>query len=303
MQTAPSQGEESYIVVDFHSKKILSQKDSARKRQVASLSKVATAMVVLDWADLTKTDLGTWIQVPVSVAQMGGANPLSLVPGDEIKIRDALYSAIIGSDNASAQTLATHVGSSFAQRQGRPGDPVEVFVAQMNALAKTNGCISTRFTNPHGLDHLRPVPYSTAADMARLTIYAMSKASFRYYCSQPERKLSIRRAGQEQRFLVKNTNKLLGIEGIDGVKTGMTSKAGQCLITSSTKRASVIDLDEERKMIIPHRLVCVVLGSSNRFDQSLALLRGGWPAYDAWYAAGRPVATAEELLSTQPPAQ
>lgn len=303
VQTVPSQGEESYVVVDYHSKKILYSKGSQKKRPVASLTKVATAMVVLDWADLTQTNMASWIKVPQSVAQMGGANPLGLRPGDEITIRDALYSAIIGSDNAAAQTLATFVGYDFMRRQGRGGDPVGVFVAQMNALAKTKGCVATRFTNPHGLDHLKPTPHSTAADMARLTHYAMSKAAFRYYCNQQQRKLAVRRAGQEQHFVVKNTNKLLGTEGIDGVKTGMTSKAGGCLITSATRPSTIMDISEEEKRIIPHRLIVVVLGSYDRFNQSLKLVRDGWRAYDSWYAAGRPVQTAEEILSTEPVAR
>mgnify|MGYP003694177877 CR=1 FL=1 len=73
--------------------------------------------------------------------------------------------------------------------------PVDAFVAQMNALAKQLKMERTRFVNPHGIDYkVRPVPYSTAEDMARLTRYAMNKASFRFYVSQKERQISFDRA-------------------------------------------------------------------------------------------------------------
>jgi D-alanyl-D-alanine carboxypeptidase len=300
MPAVSVQGAESYIVADLHSKKILVAKEATEKRQVASLTKIATAMVVLDWMDLTGVQAGTWIRVPETVAGMGGANPLGMYVGDEITIRDALYSAIIGSDNVAAQTLAYFVGYELARQTGTAGSPVDLFVAQMNALASKNGCTNTKFTNPHGLDHEKPVPYSTAADIARIAMYAMSKASFTYYCSQKERKIGFRRDGQLQQFLMKNTNQLLGQSNIDGVKTGMTTKAGQCLVTSAARPNTVVDLADGRKQVIPHRLIVVVLGSPSRFEQSLQLLEAGWSQYDGWEAAGRPVQSSGELLLTLP---
>ncbi len=112
-----------------------------------------------------------------------------------------------------------------SQRAGR--DPVTAFVGEMNSLIANQGAIDTKFTNPHGMDHQGEAPYSTAADMARLAIYAMGKASFRFYASQTERKISYSRGGRARSFLMKNTNKLLGVDSIDGVKTGMTRR--RCL--------------------------------------------------------------------------
>ena len=72
----------------------------------------------------------------------------------------------------------------------------------------------TRFVNPHGIDcKVKPLPYSTAEDMARLTRYAMSKPSFRFYVSQKERQISFNRAGQQLNYVLRNTNELLGKMG------------------------------------------------------------------------------------------
>ncbi len=79
----------------------------------------------------------------------------------------------------------------------------------------------------------KPVPYSTAADMARLTRYAMYKAGFRFYVSQKERQISLNRGGKTQSYMLRNTNELLGTNGVDGVKTGRTARAGDCLILSA----------------------------------------------------------------------
>ncbi|MEM7144336.1 MAG: serine hydrolase [Verrucomicrobiota bacterium] len=290
-------GGDAYLVVEMNTGKILAAHNGNQRRQVASLTKIAAVTVVLDWAKLTKTDLGQYIQVPLSVTQLGGANPLQLQPGDEITIRDAIYSSIMGSDNASAETLATHVGLDLLRRQGGAGSPADAFVKEMNALAAGHGCRNTRFTNAHGLDHLGKVPYSTAADMARLTISALQKPSFTFYTSQKTRRISFRRGGQVLSFTVTNTNKLLGQYNIDGVKTGLTAAAGQCLVISAERPSTFQNVGEGRTMITKHRLVVVVLNSQNRFDQAVYLLNQGWQNYDAWTAAGRQVLTAQEVLS------
>lgn len=289
---------DSYIVVDFYSKKILSGHQIFKKRQVASLTKIATAMVTLDWAERTGSSLNQEATVPPSAAQIGGANAMGMQPGDRISLREALYASIIGSDNVAAHTLAAHVGRDLMMRSGRGATAVDVFVQQMNTLIANQGATDTNFTNPHGMDHGGNVPHSTAADMARLAIYAMGKASFRFYASQKERKISYSRNGQPRSFLMKNTNKLLGVESIDGVKTGMTRRAGPCLITSAARKNSVVQQDDGRTRVVPHRLVVVVLGATDRFDASQSLLQRGWQKYDAWAATGRVIRSREELLST-----
>jgi len=135
------------------------------------------------------------------------------------------YAALVQSDNIAAYTLAYHVGSKLESlapgETGSKYTPVDAFVAQMNALAKQLKMDRTRFVNPHGVDYkVKPLPYSTAEDMARLTRYAMNKASFRFYVSQKERQISFDRGGRRLNYVLRNTNDLLGKMGIDGVKTG-----------------------------------------------------------------------------------
>jgi D-alanyl-D-alanine carboxypeptidase len=165
----------------------------------------------------------------------------------------------------------------------------------MNALAKQLKMERTRFVNPHGIDYkVKPVPYSTAEDMARLTRYAMSKASFRFYVSQKERQISFNRAGQQLNYMLRNTNELLGKMGIDGVKTGQSSRAGQCLILYANRESEVVR-QGQMETVYPRHLMVVLLGSTNRFGEGGSLLQRGWQLYDQWAASGR-LADPKKLL-------
>ena len=133
---------------------------------------------------------------------------------------------------------------------------------------------------------MKPLPYSTAEDVARLTRYAMNKASFRFYVSQKERQISFQRGGSEQRYLLRNTNELLGTNGIDGVKTGLTARAGQCLVLSSNRESKSSRKDRARAFF---RAASLLSSSAARIDlaKALGLVAQGWQLYDQWAAAGR----------------
>jgi D-alanyl-D-alanine carboxypeptidase (penicillin-binding protein 5/6) len=157
----------------------------------------------------------------------------------------------------------------------------------MNALAKQLKMERTRFVNPHGIDNnVKPVPYSTAQDMARLSRYAMSRAGFRFYVSQKERPITFQRGPRKLAYLLRNTNELLGTRGIDGVKTGRTSRAGDCLVLSANRESQIVQ-QGAMTSVYPRHLIVVLLGSANRFAEGAGLVERGWQLYDQWAAAGR----------------
>ena len=280
---------QAYIIVDSKTGHVLQERESRQKRQVGSLTKVATAMVVLDWAEKRSGDLGQIATVPPDAFAGTGENNIGWQPGDTASLRDLLYAALVQSDNIAAYTLAAHVGQALQGVVPTAGTPVATFVSQMNALAANLKMDRTRFVNPHGMDAGKPVPYSTAMDMARLTRYAMNKAGFRFYVSQKERQISYTRAGKQMAYMLRNTNELLGTNGVEGVKTGRTARAGDCLILSAQRKAEVIQHSETSATVIPRHLIIVMLGSANRFAEGGQLLNLGWQLYDQWSATGRPV--------------
>ena len=274
------------IVVDAQTGFVLQEVKSKDKRQIGSVTKIATAMVVLDWAEHKGGDLNQFVTIPPSAFVGTLENNVGFRPGDDIALRDLLYAALVQSDNVAAYALASYVGSQI-QTPTAKLSAIDIFVTQMNALAKQLKMEKTRFVNPHGVDtNVKPLPYSTAEDVARLTRYALNKASFRFYVSQKERQISWRRGGKEQRYLLRNTNELLGTNGIDGVKTGQTAHAGQCLVLSSRRDSQVVQ-DAGGTRIFPRRIIVVLLGSTNRFGEGAQLVAQGWQLYDGWAATGR----------------
>jgi serine-type D-Ala-D-Ala carboxypeptidase (penicillin-binding protein 5/6) len=288
---ARSQTVSAYILVDHTSGHVLEGYKADEKRPVASLTKIATAKVVLDWAAKTNSDLAQWVVVPAQALNSGGINPMGLEPGDEISYRDLIYASLLQSDNTAATALAYAVGEALRAHGGSTMlelGPIEAFVNQMNALARQLRMERTLFVNPHGLEPQKGLqPYSTASDLAKLTIYAVSDAGFRFYVSQKERKVSIHRGGQVLEYLLRNTNELLGSNGVDGVKTGTTAKAGQCIILSS-QHDPEIKQDGGTTLVTPRRIDIVVLGAADRVSAAAQLLGRGWGLYDQWAAAGRP---------------
>ena len=281
----------AFAIVDSQTGYVLAEQDGKAKRQVGSLTKIATAMVVLDWAEHKGGNLAQMASIPPEAFTGTGENNIGFQVGDSVALRDLLYAALVQSDNIAAYTLAAHVGQALqsggASAAGPSASGLSLFVGQMNALAKQLNMQRTRFLNPHGMDQTDQ-PFSSALDLARLTRYAMNKAAFRFYVSQKERQITFDSGGKKRGYALRNTNELLGTNGIDGVKTGQTAKAGQCLVLSS-HRESEIRTQGTTTLVTPRHLIVVVLGSVDRFGEGSQLLARGWQLYDQWAATGRPV--------------
>jgi D-alanyl-D-alanine carboxypeptidase (penicillin-binding protein 5/6) len=285
LSLSPAKAVESFIIVDNQTGYIFSSKNPNSRMQVASLTKIATAVVVLDAQDLKMVSLNDRVTIPPQALSAGGVNPVSLQAGDQVSLRDLVYAALMASDNVAATAIAAHVG----QRLPNPTrlDPVGNFVAHMNALARNLNMRRTLFLNPSGIDNIDgTLPFSTAADMARLTRYAYTEGDFHFFVQQKGRDISIHRGGETLRVRLTNTNQLLGQDGIDGVKTGRTNRAGDCLILSSWRKPEVIR-HATGSIQNPRRIIVVLLKSRNRFGDGAALIRQGWSLYDAWAAGGR----------------
>ncbi|MFC7336205.1 D-alanyl-D-alanine carboxypeptidase family protein [Haloferula chungangensis] len=286
---ASAQGNDAMMVVEAHSGKVLIAKNSTVKRPVASLTKIATGVMVVDWAEAAGIDLDTReAVVPPAVATSPGANPMNLQPGERLTLRNALYSTLLGSDNMAALTLADHVGREFLARKGRSGDPIAAFIVEMNHLAEALEMKKTTFINPHGLEINGKAGLSTAADMAKLSIYAMRRPGFTFMSRQKERKVSVTGAEGARAFNLKNTNELVS-DVILGVKTGTTQAAGECLSISVERDPLIRTKPDGSKGVTPRRLMIVLLNTPNRFDRAKSLIPSGWAVYDQWVNSGAPI--------------
>ena len=161
----------AYVIIDAQTGYVLEEQKQKDKRQIGSLTKVASAMVVLDWAEKRAGDLNQLATIPPEAFVGTGENLIGFQPGDRVTLRDLLYASLVQSDNVAAYTLAHHVGVALQPLVPSSGNgtPVAIFVGQMNVLAKSLRMERTRFVNPHGIDNRSSahVPYSTAVRSRR----------------------------------------------------------------------------------------------------------------------------------------
>lgn len=287
MLLAPLCLAQSYIVVDAHTGRVLLGQDTERKRSVSGLAKVATAIVVLDWARVAKEDLNQLVEVRIPSVSFGGANPMGLQVGDRLSMRDAVYSSLLGSDDVAAHALATHVGWKILQHRQKAGEPMMEFMSEVGQLTKMLGLRRTSLRNVHGLELRGEGAFSSASDMAKLSVYAMRDAGFAYYVKQKNRKVVVHRvSGNKNSYTVGTTNQLLGKQGVIGGKTGLSSAAGQCLMVASERPSIVKKLGDGKSSVVSRRLVSVLLGGQDRFGKTATLISQGELAYDQWRAQG-----------------
>lgn len=253
---------QSVVVIELGSSQPLLELKANKKRPVASLTKIATAVVALDWARKTHTPLTVRLNVPPEISKIGGASALNLNAGDQLSLYDALQAALICSDNKAAYTISNYVGAQLLKKPYSEKRAQKRFVAEMNQLAKALDMKKTNFRNSTGLDSAKERGKSSARDLAKLCQFALKDKLFREIVNTSQttaKKYSTERAHS---FKLLNTNQLVGKSGIIGVKTGTTHFAGECLAVAQTKGNKT--------------LLCILLKSENRFQQAEAYLADGW---------------------------
>src|ERR1700730_1880935 len=164
---------QALIIIDTQTGYVLQEQEAKQKRQVGSLTKIATASVVLDWAERKSGDLNQVVAIPAEAFVGMTENKIGFQPGDMVSLRDLLYAALVQSDNIAAYTLANHVGSTISSvvpaAAAAKIASVDTLVSQMNARVQQLKMKRRRFVNRHECaDNVKPLPFSTAEDMARL---------------------------------------------------------------------------------------------------------------------------------------
>ena len=206
----PNINSRAAIVYDRNSKEVIYGKKENEKRKMASTTKIMTALVVIENANLKDTVIAS-----KKAAGTGGSR-VGIKAGDKISVNDLLYGLMLCSGNDAAVCLAEYVGGS-----------VEGFSDLMNNKARELRLNNTHFVTPHGLDN--DEHYTTAYELAHLTDYALKNEIFSNIVETKTCTITIN--GRVKN--ISNTNELLGnFGGVYGVKTGFTNGANRCLVTA-----------------------------------------------------------------------
>jgi len=216
------------------------------RRAMASTTKIMTAVVVLE-----RADLGAMVTVDRTAAKVG-ESAMGLIPGEKLTIGELLKGVLVQSGNDAATLIAEAVGGS-----------VDGFVALMNSKARQLDLINTAYVNPHGLD--ANGHYTSAEDLTALARYAMRDATFRQLVGVKTVKV---RSDHYTHVLTSHNTLLKTYKGAEGVKTGWTDDAGYCVVFAA-KRGGI-------------ELVGTVMGATSegsRAQQAKKLLDWGFVHY------------------------
>ncbi|MBX4259112.1 D-alanyl-D-alanine carboxypeptidase [Clostridium estertheticum] len=200
----------SAIALDCDSKVVLYEKNAYTPIEIASTTKIITALVAIKCGDLNKK-----IIISKKAANIRGSE-IGLKEGEEITLKELLYGLLMRSGNDAAIAIAEGVSGS-----------VDEFLKLMNEYALEIGLLNSNFESPHGLDSSNH--YSTAYDLALITAKAKEVKIFNDIVGSKD----IIANDYDFSRSYHNINKILSIlPNSTGVKTGFTGKAGKCLVTS-----------------------------------------------------------------------
>ena len=236
------------VVMDIDTGVFLYSKNCDRQLYPASITKIMTALLTLENADLDAV---------MTCSSIVYASNVGLSEGEQMTIRDALYTLMLESANDTAYALAEYVGGSM-----------EGFAQMMNDRAAALGCTGTHFSNPSGLsadDH-----YTTAHDYALIAAEAYRNEGFRTLCSTVNYDVPPTNTYEETRYLQNHHRMLISDSDFytswcTGGKTGFTEKAWNTLVTYGERDG--------------RRLVCVLLhgnGADQNYLETIDLLNYGF---------------------------
>ncbi len=232
---------ESALLIDIESGETLFHKNADDKRSPASLTKLLGALVILKNEDLNKIYI-----VPSDIHEINGSKN-HFVPGQKVKVRDLVAISLIESSNQAIYTLAINFSGSESK-----------FVNEMNKLAKILGMENSNFVNSTGFDDEKQ--YSTASDLRKLALYSIRHPLMYSVTKEKEKNIKL---ANGKKYTIEATNKLLwskipGFLTIEGLKTGTTPEAGQCLITTATTEKG-------------ETILAIILGSDDRYSDAKKL--------------------------------
>lgn len=239
---APVTSSKYVCLLDSASGQVIYGKNIDEKRQVASTTKMMTAILTVQYAGLDET-------ASVSKhADQTAEYTLGLKTGSQLTVEELLKAALIKSANDAAVVLAEHIA----------GDEL-LFAHLMSVKAFAIGAVNTRYDNASGLPG--GLQHSTAYDQAVIGRYLMTNPLLKSLVGSKQTYFKHPQYGQP--LLLNNTNSLLSsYPGADGIKTGTTNAAGKCLVASATRQG--------------RQLIAVALNSYDRNGDCKLLLDYGF---------------------------
>ena len=239
---APNLTATGIYILDINSGAVLYQKNAHLRHFPASLTKIMTALVAMDYFDEDSI-------LQVKNGQDANGNKIDLIKGDKLLASDMFYALLVPSGNDAAVTLAENYPGGY-----------QAFISRMNTKAVEMGLQNTHFSNVSGVESQKH--FTTAHDITLIAKTALSRPVFSSIVST--KKVTLKSI-KGNLYPLESTNLLLGTPGFYGVKTGWTPEAGECLVILAEKDN--------------HPIIITVLNSKDRFGEAKLLFDWSYSNY------------------------
>ncbi len=230
----PAISAKAALIMDKDTGTILYQRNGNLRFSPASTTKIMTALIGLDY--YKPEDV---LEVKEEISE---GSVLGFASGQKFTFENLLYAMMLPSANDAAFTIAQNYKGGY-----------DGFIKKMNEKAQNLNLPNTHFEDPAGL--MDEKNYTTAMELARLASFSINNKKFARVVSTPKMQITDTLGNS---YAIFNRNKLLGVEGVNGIKTGFTEEAGDVLVTSKESSG--------------HTIIIIVLKSQDRFADTYELL-------------------------------
>lgn len=277
------------LLIEGETGEILYEKNAHQENYPASVTKITTALLVIEAIESSKLSLTQEVTASASAfaALPANASSAGIKEGEVLTVEQLLYCLMVPSGNEAANILAEAVSGS-----------IDAFVEKMNERAAQLGCEHTHYVNPHGLHDSSH--YTTAWDIYLITREAMQHELFMTVCNAKSYEIPATNVNDKPRTL-HTTNYLISnwrsrayvYSGAQGIKTGSTDEAGHCLVSSAVRGS--------------RQLISVVLGAervtledgetiqTRSFSETVRLFDWGFDSFTS-----REIITSDEAICEVP---
>jgi D-alanyl-D-alanine carboxypeptidase (penicillin-binding protein 5/6) len=228
----PDVGAQAIVLVDMNGNQILFSRNADARAYPASLTKLMTALLAAEAVEAGRVSLYDSVTASEDCAfdLTPDSSTAHIAPGEIMTLQDLLYCALVASANEACNIIAEYISGS-----------IHAFVEEMNARAAELGCTQTHFTNTHGLPDENQ--YTTAGDFSLIAREAAASSLIMEICNTVHYTVPATNLSEERRL--SSTNALINPDSMysdayvyeyaRGIKTGYTSEAGYCLVSTAAK--------------------------------------------------------------------
>jgi D-alanyl-D-alanine carboxypeptidase (penicillin-binding protein 5/6) len=227
----PDVGANAVMLLETETGDIIYSKNPDERMYPASLTKIMTVLLAVEAVESGQVSLYDEVTASENIGYnlSEDGSTAGIAPGETMTLENLMYCAMVASANEACNVIAEYIGGTIPN-----------FIDMMNGRAEELGCKNTHFANAHGLhdeDH-----YTTARDMCLIAQAAISHSLFMEICNTPKKEVPATNVSPAR--TLSNTNGLINkdsyyqgyyYEYAQGVKTGYTSNAGYCLVSTASK--------------------------------------------------------------------